>query len=89
MTDRAQDASPRDPAAGELVAEVMHVRWSVPDGDFAVLDAVSDAVSCDPGDDLAYTDGMDLIAGDCEEIILGSHLDACHKNPYQPALLGG
>ena len=42
MTDRAQDASPRDPAAGELVAEVMNVRWSVPDGDFAVLDAVSD-----------------------------------------------
>ena len=42
MSDREQDASPRDPAAGELVAEVMGVRWSVPDGDFAVLDAVSD-----------------------------------------------
>ena len=42
MTDRSQDASPRDPAAGELVAEVMGVRWSLPDGDFAVLDAVSD-----------------------------------------------
>ncbi|MBW3608115.1 MAG: ATP-dependent RecD-like DNA helicase [Actinobacteria bacterium] len=42
MTERAQDASPRDPAARELVAEVMGVRWSVPDGDFAVLDAVSD-----------------------------------------------
>ncbi|MDP1848336.1 MAG: ATP-dependent RecD-like DNA helicase [Solirubrobacteraceae bacterium] len=42
MADRAQDASPRDPAAGELVAEVMGVRWSVPDGDFAVLDGVSD-----------------------------------------------
>jgi len=42
MTHREQDASPRDPAAGELVAEVMGVRWSVPDGDFAVLDAVSD-----------------------------------------------
>lgn len=41
MADRAQD-SPRDPAAGELVAEVMNVRWTVPDGDFAVLDAVSD-----------------------------------------------
>ena len=40
--DRAQDASPRDPAAGELVAEVMGVRFSLPDGDFAVLDAVSD-----------------------------------------------
>ncbi len=42
MTDREQDAAPRDPAAGELVAEVMGVRWSLPDGDFAVLDAVSD-----------------------------------------------
>ncbi len=41
MSDREQDA-PRDPAAGELVAEVMGVRWSVDDGDFAVLDAVSD-----------------------------------------------
>jgi exodeoxyribonuclease V alpha subunit len=40
MPDRAQDASPREPAAGELVAEVMNVRWSVPDGDFAVLDGV-------------------------------------------------
>ena len=45
MTDRAQDEAPRDPAAGELVAEVANVRWSVPDGDFAVLDAV-----CDDGD---------------------------------------
>ena len=42
MTERAQDAPPRDPAAGELVAEVMGIRWSVDDGDFAVLDAVSD-----------------------------------------------
>ena len=39
--DHAQDA-PGDPVAGELVAEIMNVRWSVPDGDFAVLDAVSD-----------------------------------------------
>ena len=38
----AQDASPRDPAASEVVAEVMAVRWSVPDGDFAVLDAITD-----------------------------------------------
>jgi len=42
MTERAQDAPPRDPAAGELKAEVMGIRWSVDDGDFAVLDAVSD-----------------------------------------------
>ena len=38
----AQDASPRDPAASEVVAEVMAVRWSVSDGDFAVLDAITD-----------------------------------------------
>ena len=42
MQDRVQDASPRDPAAGELVAEVMNVRFTVPDGDFAVLDAVAE-----------------------------------------------
>jgi exodeoxyribonuclease V alpha subunit len=41
MPSSAQDA-PQDPAAGELVAEVTNVRWSLPDGDFAVLDAVSD-----------------------------------------------
>jgi len=38
----AQEAPPSDPAAAEVVAEVMGVRWSMPDGDFAVLDAVSD-----------------------------------------------
>ena len=38
----AQDASPRDPAGSEVVAEVMAVRWSVSDGDFAVLDAITD-----------------------------------------------
>jgi exodeoxyribonuclease V alpha subunit len=42
MASSAQDETPHDPAAGELVAEVTNVRWSVPDGDFAVLDAVSD-----------------------------------------------
>jgi exodeoxyribonuclease V alpha subunit len=42
MSDHLQDAAPRDLAACELVAEVTNVRWSVPDGDFAVLDAVSD-----------------------------------------------
>ena len=38
----AQESPPADPTAGEVVAEVMGVRWSMPDGDFAVLDAVSD-----------------------------------------------
>ncbi len=42
MTDRAPEASPSDSAASELTAEVMAVRWALPDGDFAVLDAVSD-----------------------------------------------
>jgi len=42
MTASAQDALPHNPAAGELAAEVVNVRWSVPDGDFAVLDALSD-----------------------------------------------
>ncbi|MGH2900938.1 MAG: YrrC family ATP-dependent DNA helicase, partial [Solirubrobacteraceae bacterium] len=42
MTERTQETPPRDPGAGELAAEIMSVRWSVPDGDFAVVDAVSD-----------------------------------------------
>ena len=42
MTARTQDASPSDTTASELTAEVMGVRWTLPDGDFAVLDAVSD-----------------------------------------------
>ena len=42
MADSLRDAAPRDAAAHELTAEVMAVRWRLPDGDFAVLDAVSD-----------------------------------------------
>ncbi len=42
MADTAHDAPPRDSTASELSAEVMGVRWSLPDGDFAVLDAVTD-----------------------------------------------
>ena len=41
MTDLEQRDPPGDVSAGELTAEVTGVRWSVPDGDFAVLDAVS------------------------------------------------
>ncbi len=41
MSEIEQDRAPRDAAAGELTADVTGVRWSVPDGDFAVLDAVS------------------------------------------------
>jgi len=53
MADRAQDASPRDPAAGELVVEVMNVRWAVPDGDFAVLDAV-----CEDGEQVVLVGAL-------------------------------
>src|SRR3954451_8446415 len=43
MPDTAQDAAPpRDTTASELTAEVMGVRWTLPGGDFAVLDAISD-----------------------------------------------
>jgi len=38
MTDRG----PADPEASELTVEVMGVRWTLPGGDFAVLDAVAD-----------------------------------------------
>jgi exodeoxyribonuclease V alpha subunit len=37
-----QESTPRDVAATELTAEVTGVRFTVPDGDFAVLDAVSE-----------------------------------------------
>lgn len=41
-TGLVSDNAPRDPTVNELTVEVMGVRWSVPDGDFAVLDALSD-----------------------------------------------
>lgn len=46
-----QEQAPRDVSATALEAEVVGVRWSVPDGDFAVLDAVAggeDAVLVGP-----------------------------------------
>src|SRR5690349_7020880 len=43
-----QEDTPADVSANELTAEVTGVRWSVPDGDFAVLDARTD----DDGDDI-------------------------------------
>ena len=49
--------------------------------------AVSDVVACGPGDDRAYTDGTDLIAGDCGEIVRGPHPDAWDRSPFQPAPL--
>ena len=47
MSEIEQDRAPRDATASELTADVTGVRWSVPDGDFAVLDAV-----CSDGDDV-------------------------------------
>ncbi len=47
MSEIEQDRAPRDAAASELSADVTGVRWSVPDGDFAVLDAV-----CGDGEDV-------------------------------------
>jgi hypothetical protein len=49
--------------------------------------AVSDVVHCGSGADRAYTDGGDLIASDCEEIIRGPHPDAWDRRPFQPAPL--
>ncbi|MGI8731446.1 MAG: SF1B family DNA helicase RecD2 [Solirubrobacteraceae bacterium] len=42
MAELEPDDAPRDPSASELTVEVGGVRWSVPDGDFAVLDAVAE-----------------------------------------------
>ncbi len=42
MSDVESEQAPRDASAVELTAAVVGVRWSVPDGDFAVLDGVSD-----------------------------------------------
>ena len=42
MTARTQDASPSDTTASELTAEVTGSRWAAPDGDFSILDAVTD-----------------------------------------------
>ena len=41
LASRPMD-EPADVDARDLSAEVMNMRWSVPDGDFAVLDAVTD-----------------------------------------------
>lgn len=53
MTELEQQSAPRDVAAGELNAEVAGVRWSVPDGDFAVIDAVTD-----DGDDVVLVGSL-------------------------------
>lgn len=55
------------------------------DGD-ASVDG-DDSVSGDSGDDRAYTDGIDLLAADCEEGTLGLRPDAWDRNLYQPTPL--
>src|SRR4051812_3926476 len=47
VTQPPQHAPPGAPAARELTAEVINVRWSDPAGDFAVLDAI-----CDDGEEI-------------------------------------
>jgi exodeoxyribonuclease V alpha subunit len=42
VADLDQEQAPRDASATELTAEVTGVRWAAPDGDFAVLDGVSE-----------------------------------------------
>ena len=46
--------------------------------------AVLDAIICGPGNDVAYTDGTDVIAEDCEKIILGPHPDFWEFHPFDP-----
>jgi len=59
------DTAPPDPSVSELTVEVMGVRWSVPEGDFAVLDAL-----CDDGEQVVLVgalahvrEGESLVAG--------------------------
>lgn len=80
MADRPQDAAPRDPAAGELVAEVMNVRWSVPDADFAVLDAV-----CDDGEDVVLVGPLGHVA-EGESVAVGGGWRSHPRHGWQFAV---
>jgi exodeoxyribonuclease V alpha subunit len=57
--------SPKDVTATELTAEVAAIRWSPPDGDFAVLDAVTD-----DGDDVVIVGPLAHVR-DGESIAVG------------------
>jgi exodeoxyribonuclease V alpha subunit len=65
VSDPEQDGAPRDVAAGELTAEVVGVRWGVPDGDFAVLDAV-----CDDGEEVVLVGPLAHVR-EGESIVVG------------------
>ena len=51
--------------------------------------AFPDVVECGAGEDRAYTDGSDLIAGDCEELVVGPHPQPWDLQPYLPAHFPG
>jgi exodeoxyribonuclease V alpha subunit len=77
MADRAQDDSPRDPAASELVAEVMNIRWGIPDGDFAVLDVV-----CDDGDGAVFVGALGHVR-EGESIAVGGRWRSHPRHGWQ------
>ncbi len=71
------DEEPRDVAASELTAEVVSVRWSVPDGDFAVLDAV-----CEDGDDAVLVGPLGHVR-EGESIVVGGAWKRHAKHGWQ------
>jgi exodeoxyribonuclease V alpha subunit len=77
MADRALDDSPRDPSASELVAEVMNIRWGVPDGDFAVLDVV-----CDDGDGAVFVGALGHVR-EGESIAVGGRWRSHPRHGWQ------
>lgn len=77
MLDPEPDETPRDVTAGELTAEVVGVRWSVPDGDFAVLDAVTD-----DGDDAVLVGPLGHVR-EGESIVVGGAWKRHAKHGWQ------
>ncbi|MEY2516022.1 MAG: exodeoxyribonuclease alpha subunit, partial [bacterium] len=71
------DDTPRDVAAGELTADVVGVRWSVPDGDFAVIDAV-----CDDGADAVLVGPLGHVR-EGESIVVGGAWRRHAKHGWQ------
>jgi exodeoxyribonuclease V alpha subunit len=71
------DDEPRDIAAGELTADVVGVRWSVPDGDFAVIDAV-----CEDGEDAVLVGPLGHVR-EGESIVVGGGWKRHPKHGWQ------
>ena len=80
VADRSQDDSPRDPAASELVAEVMNIRWGIPDGDFAVIDVV-----CDDGDGAVFVGALGHVR-EGESIAVGGRWRSHPRHGWQFAV---